>query len=325
VQAALGDVVLLEVDCEQGAGIDLAKTHTVTGYPTFVLVNAGGATLDRWAGYGKDFFLETLADGLSDPTTIAEKRARYEAAPTVRDAARLARYHDSLEEYREAVALYRAIQELDPGQDRTYDIFRSIAYGHLEGEQYTLDEVRAAADVAVASEGISPGDLGYLVRLARYVGRRAGEPRLFVPYLEPALAATRDSEDPDVQRTHASLQVDHALLIEGDALKAVALKRETYAEGWQDDSSQLNSFAWWCFENRVNLEEAETLAAKGVELAEPGKARGQILDTLAEILAAQGKRVEAAAAMERAVAEAPDEEHFRNQLERFSAPEPGGT
>ena len=60
-----------------------------------------------------------------------------------------------------------------------------------------------------------------------------------------------------------------------DKAKALSLKRRSMPEGWMEQAKQLNAFAWWCFENEVDLEEADTLARKGVDLAE---VRRHILD-----------------------------------------------
>ena len=78
-----------------------------------------------------------------------------------------------------------------------------------------------------------------------------------------------------------------------------------------------NSFAWLCFENRVNLEDAELLARRGAELAAPGKERAMILDTAAEICNARGNCDDAVELMRQALAEHPDSEHYATQLTRF--------
>ena len=84
-----------------------------------------------------------------------------------------------------------------------------------------------------------------------------------------------------------------------------------------DDPAALNNFAWWCFEHNVNLEEAEELALRGVELATDDDARANILDTAAEICAARGDCAEAIARIKRAIELSPDKEYFKTQLARF--------
>lgn len=85
------------------------------------------------------------------------------------------------------------------------------------------------------------------------------------------------------------------------------------------DPARLNNFAWWCFEENLNLSEAKTLAAKGVALANPGPDKAMILDTLAEIVFQLGDSKEAASIMEKAIREDPNSKHYPKQLDRFRA------
>jgi len=39
IQKILSNVVLLQVDCEKGEGVELAPKYKIRGYPTFYLVN----------------------------------------------------------------------------------------------------------------------------------------------------------------------------------------------------------------------------------------------------------------------------------------------
>jgi S-methylmethionine-dependent homocysteine/selenocysteine methylase len=84
-----------------------------------------------------------------------------------------------------------------------------------------------------------------------------------------------------------------------------------------ENAGNLNGFAWWCFENNVNLQEAETLSRKSVKLAEAGREKAMYLDTLAEICNSLGKHREAADLMKSAVAEKPDDDYYQKQLEKF--------
>ena len=108
-----------------------------------------------------------------------------------------------------------------------------------------------------------------------------------------------------------------AILVEKDGPKAVRLKRDLMPEGWKDDVSQLNSFAWWCFQNNVNLEEAEVLGRRGIELASPGPDRASILDTVAEVCNARGNCDDAVELIEKAIEDHPEKEFYRKQLARF--------
>jgi tetratricopeptide (TPR) repeat protein len=311
------------LDGDKEEGIELAKTLDFSSYPTFVLMDEGGETLERWSGYAREEFLAILADGLTDPSTIAEKQARFAANPTPRDGEKLARYHSSRDEHGEAVALYRELEELDPAVDRSHDIFTTMVYG-FGGGGFELADVQKAArrDAATAN-----GEARRLLEIASYMGwvaGQVGEPTLVVPYLEPALAASAGSEDEWEKRMHDRLLIEKVALVDGDVEEAVRLKKKSLPEGWEQDPRALNSFSWWCFERRLDLEEAEALARKGVELAPDDATKAQILDTLAEILYVRGSADEALAMIEQAITAAPDREYYKKQRERFRQGAAGG-
>jgi tetratricopeptide (TPR) repeat protein len=153
---------------------------------------------------------------------------------------------------------------------------------------------------------------------------QAGDPTIVVPHLEPALAASAESEDDWERRMHDRLLIEKVALVDGEVEKAVQLKKESLGEGWEEDPRSLNSLSWWCFERRINLEEAEALARKGVALAADDATKARILDTLAEILYARGSADEALAMIEQAITAAPDREHYKKQRERFREGSAGG-
>ena len=175
---ALESVVLLSVNAEDSLGAPLAATHTVRNYPTWVLMDAKGGIVDRWLGYEKTHFLETLAEGIADPVTIDQRLARFETAPSSADAARLARYQASRREYREGVRLYREAQRLDASASRDYSepIFDLMTRG-LSDSLFTPDELLAAAQAVLASPRRTPRSLlqmaGALQRAAASLGDRA--------------------------------------------------------------------------------------------------------------------------------------------------------
>jgi tetratricopeptide (TPR) repeat protein len=144
-------------------------------------------------------------------------------------------------------------------------------------------------------------------------------PEAAVPFIRSALEATAGSDDEDLISMHRGLQVESALLIDHDPVKALGLKREGLPEGWDTDPRQLNRFAWWCFENDVNLEEALALALQGVELSESPGDQANILDTAAELCNKLGNCGEAVQHMQRAVELNPDRQYYKDQLAKFEA------
>lgn len=318
--------MLFKTDAEKDEGLELAGQYTVTGYPTFALMDAGGALINRWTGYGTPAeFISTLDDALADPILMVDRRARYDEHPSAQDADVLARFHSTRDEYVEAVdLLHDAIRLSQNGHDGYLDrIFTNTAFGFLQGVMghgdavFTKQEVLDAADDVMAAPSVDEGSILNVAQLMQVVAGRTGDPACMIPYVKAAVERTEGTTDPSRSEARERLLVDYTLYVTGDAAKAVELKRDQMDDGWTESASALNEFAWWCFENQINLEEAETLARKGVELAEPGRSKAMILDTVAEICHAQGKTGEALELMREAVREAPEEAHYQRQVARF--------
>jgi tetratricopeptide (TPR) repeat protein len=308
------------VDIEKGEGPELAKKLEVEGVPHFLLTNSQGAILDRWTGYkNPQDFIPKLAAAVADPTTFEEKLARYSKAPTATDAAKLAHIYDSRGDSAKAVALYLEAQKLDKdgALDVAMPLFETRAGSFLAKKGATLEEVRSSADAALASKSATPANVVLVARYMDLVARKAEKPEVMAPYVTKALEISEGTKDEQIQKSRQVLLIAKALYIDGDKDKAVALKRQSMPEGWQQDADQLNRFAWWCFENKVNLEEADTLARKGVELAKPGEEKAAILDTLAELCNMRGNCEDAVKLIEQAAKEDPKNEHYAKQLKRF--------
>ncbi len=309
---------LYQIDAEKGEGKDLAKEFNVKGYPTFIMVNGAGETLDRWIGYEKNFFIKTMDKALKDLSTIEDKLASYEKKPTAGTAEALGRYSSSLKEYVNAVNYYTTAQKIKdkPSDDYTYEIFENMSYG-LKGEHFTFEDVLAAADNVVNSQTAEPEELAKTA--IRVTGMAKKNDRLDVmeSYLETGLKITSQADDPEAKDAYYQLMIDKSLHITGDKKAAAEYKVATMTDGWLEDAGKLNGFCWWCFENSVNLEDAERLSRKSVELADPGRQKAMNLDTLAEICNALDNCHEAVDLIKMAMAEDPESEYYPKQLERF--------
>jgi tetratricopeptide (TPR) repeat protein len=296
----------------------LKETFSVPGYPTFVLTNAKGETIFRWIGYEKDFFIESIQTGMSDLSTIVEKLARFQNKPDEATANIIANFHDSKGEYKEAATFYKKAADLSINHEKDYSmsIFWAQYYG-MRKELFTIDELKQAANSALNSDAASDEDKNYvLYYMCRFIPDNKNDAEL-LDYLKKAEAKMGEAGENTNKRISDQINISYALFIEKNAKKAIELKKTSLPEGWEDEARQLNGFSWWCFENEINLEEAEKLALKGVELAEPGNEKAQILDTLAEIQNLLGKTEEAIKTLKLAVKEAPDTEYYSKQLARF--------
>jgi tetratricopeptide (TPR) repeat protein len=300
-------------------GIELEKSFGVKGHPTFIATNAKGDVVDWWVGY-KDpaTFAASTATALADSTTVEQKFIRLARTPSAGVAATLGRIKSARGQRAESLALYTRALELDPAGPYLYPIFeQTAALQGRDGSGLTLADVKAAADAALASPTGTPDNKVDLAMSMRRVAEREKDMKLIAPYVAAALEATKDVSSGWLVDARKDLLVDEALYVKGDGEAAAKLKRQAMPEGWMTDAGQLNEFAWWCFENNVNLADAETLARKGVELSKPGEERAQVLDTLAEILNLGKKSGEAVKLIEQAITEDPTEDHYKKQLERF--------
>lgn len=318
IAAALDDVVFVSIDAEKGEGIELAKRYDVKGFPTYTVLDAQGELIESWAGYGgPSHFLPAFETAMSDRATYAEKQARFAAEPTAKDAQTLARIADTAGRSTEALALLDRARELDPqveiGEQRLY-----AAFGAMRSDpEFGFAGFERVAHEEAGRDGAPTSTIVTAAQMLMSFGPRFEQPDAGLPLLERALVAIEKDPAGVDERTQTQLRITGLLKITKDFDAAVALKRTTLEEGWMDSASALNGFAWWCFENGVNLEEAEQLARRGAELAEPGKEKAQILDTVAEICNARGDCRDAVTLIEQAIAEAPGEAHYKKQLERF--------
>lgn len=282
-------------------------------------MDADGTLLNRWWGYRSPReFAETVSLATTDPMPVPAREARFRAKPTAHDAALLARVRLTDGDTQGADSLYTLAAKLnsDPKVDYTWEIMDVRMSGYPDLFDYP--GVKSAADAALALGSPEPGAIADLCHFMVDASQGRKLPVAdWAPYLERGLKVSDGSTDDEVVRTRRFLLVEHALHIEKDKQKALKYERDTFAPGWETRVGAVNRFAWWCFENDVNLEEAETLAAKAVDLAKPGRQKAQVLDTLAEICRKRGKMKDAVAMMEKATQEDPKNADYPKKLAEF--------
>jgi len=319
MKAALEHVVLVQVDCEKGKGPEIAKTYSVRGYPTFMTVDAEGAVTGGYLGYdGPDSWAAYAMDCAADNRTVAAKKAAYAETPTAALARALAQHASTAYDFKSAVGYFRTARDMDAARagDYTDSILQFMYYGSFSGD-FGLEEIEPEAKSVFFAADTDVADKLDLAYMITGVAKSSGVPERAAPYLREAMAVSADVTDEELLGTREHLAVDAALIVDDDPERAVGLMRANLPEGWQDDHRRLNRFAWWCFENGVNLEEALSLALKGVDLSPDDQARAQILDTAAEICNALGDCSQAVDHMKRAVEMQPDNAGYKDQLVRF--------
>ncbi len=154
------------------------------------------------------------------------------------------------------------------------------------------------------------------------IDKRDGNVDMAKTYLEAALDISKNTSDQDLKNARNEIMVDYYLYAKNDTGAAVSQKKVNMPKGWKKNAGDLNEFAWWCFENKINLKEAESFARQAVKLAEPGEAKAMILDTAAEICFARGNKTDALKFAKMAVDQAPNNKYYPKQVQKFEGAQP---
>ena len=317
-------VLLLSVDAEKGKGARLAERYRVNKYPTFVLTDDKGRTMDRWYGYRAPVrFLKQMNSALTDPIPVRDRRARFATDPTEADAAKLAELSLVEGYYGESVAYLNQAEKLGKRAPDYYSEqkMRALIWGAYD-RVFDLGQVTETAGTMLENPGITEYDVLRLGSSVAKLAQHLGDTAVAREYIELAVDRTQATEDAKVKKMRKRLLPDYALLVDEDAPAAMRYLEESLPEDWKNDSNQLNNVAWWCFQHHERLDadhiqEAEQLARRGVELARPGNEKANVLDTLAEICNLRGSCGESVDLIREAIAEDPQNQYFHQQLSRF--------
>ena len=317
---ALEDLILLQLNTAEPEGKELAETFKVQGVPTFALLDAEGRTLDSWVGYGRpEDWTERLAEALEEPITVARRQARYRSTPNFRDALFLGKIAYREGSYRESHSYYRQAQMIDPEAARREEvallIFRSVFSGVSAG-QFEVEQASRETEKVLSGETVKPEHALEVAERLISLRNRMGDP-IITPYLKMAHPFIADIDDPELEERRQRVLVDYALIVEQDPDRALELKRASFPDGWQSDPETLNEFAWWCFENEINIQEAAELSQRSIELSPPGPEQANYLDTLAELVNLQGDPERALELIEQALQMNPESRYLQNQQTRF--------
>jgi|GEM_PF-298655 len=321
IKALLGKVNLVMLDAEKGEGKVQAEKFNVKGYPTYVLANSELESIYRFSGYEKAYFTEKLNEGLSDLRTIDAKLAHLKSHPEDSQlAANMADFYRTQGMNDKALAFFEQAEKYSKEKTYVAEMFSTRYSEWRRGQvKHSLSDMQGFAKRVFDSKKLGDADKMHTANfMADYCNREklADDQKT---YISKGLKYASNMAAPDdyAQQVAKKLKIDEALLVSKDVAKAVELKKSTLAENWMNNADQLNNFSWWCFQNGVNLEEAASLAEKGVSISEAGKQKANVYDTLAEIQFARGKTDLAISAIKKAIEENPSNDHFKKQLERF--------
>jgi tetratricopeptide (TPR) repeat protein len=320
INAILDSVVHYSLSVLSEEGDSLSDVYEVGyNYPVFIVMNNKGEVVKRWTGYSTPMqFALTLRNAIGDLSTIGDRLSRFRANPTYEDALFLAKYYADSGEDLDAIEFYRKADSINAPSpiDHSFEIFSSTANA-VWRDELPYNDALTAADAVLNSRIRNSVNVAKVGNLLAQVARRVGRTETLKKYLQAGIEATSGSTNSTIQAYYVLLKADYALHVDGDTAEAVRIKKESQGPGWEQDRDKFYSFARWCLQRKIDLEEAEMYARKAINLVYPGRARAIVYNTLAEICAARGERQKALKAMELAVRENPDNEYYRKQLEEF--------
>jgi tetratricopeptide (TPR) repeat protein len=318
IKNALAGNVLFYIKTPDSTGF--TQENNVYLYPTFLVLNSEGDDLYTWIGWpGAEEWARRMEMATREAITLNARKARLGADPSFRDAYMIGTAEFARKNTRGGHDYFRLAMELDEAAARLEDVpillFNTAYYGVRTGD-FTMEECAAAAEEVLLNEQASAEDAlqitGRLVRVIDNMGEET-----VASLLEMALPLVEEETSEDLYVQRQRFYASYTMIVEKDPAKAVGFQRETMPEGWMDEPRHLNSFAWWCFENKVNLEEAEELSRRSVDLAQDARVRANCLDTLAEIVNLRGDTAGALDLINQGLEIDPDNEYLKKQRTRF--------
>lgn len=311
-------MVHLPVNVFSDAGVMLAQEyHIGNSFPVFILTNGRGEIITRWTGYtGAQAFIKSLNKALKDLTTINEKVSRFEAAPNVNKAVKLANFFSDTGEFLEAVKYFRKAKELHPSRnyDVSYPIFTNTANA-VWTEMAPFEIVYPAADdVLRYKKNKNIADMALIMsRLTRKYERTDSLGK----YLEAGMDAAIAMNTKPMNERYNDLKAEELLQIKHDTTGAIDLKKSTLGQGWDQQPQQYYPFSEWCLERKINLVEAEKFASMAANRTNPGTHKARVYRTLAELCFLNGKNDEAVKYINVSITEHPGNPFYKEELERY--------
>jgi tetratricopeptide (TPR) repeat protein len=314
----IGENVLVTFHRDTPEGEKMIEKMDAWVYPTFVILDSRNREIASWEDFTTaDAFVETVNYALADPLPLKDRKARFKRMPTCADAVRLAGSMLTKREFKEAYRYFSDAMDLSPEAARSASVPRRrlfTVYRGADNEDFSVSDAVVATTELLSDPLVDPGD-------AIWVGNRLfgmtdalGE-RTAHALLSLVLRIVEPVTDPLHLDQIAFFRVRYALNVDQDVEKALALRLGFNPTGWRNDPVELNSFAWLCFEIEANLEEAEALAARAVQINLVRQANA--LDTQAELNFSLGNRERAVELIEQSIALMPDRPYYQAQLQKF--------
>lgn len=313
LQKAIDPLLFVQLDSERAKGKFNAARHEVKATPTFLLASSNGTPIHQWRGYGSNVFLHNLQLGLADTTSVLARVDRLAATPNAHDAEMVGYFRFSTGNYTEAVRSFALTESFAGSRSFASEKFEATFAGVQVG-QFSLEDLIPAAMPLLQSS--SPREAFLVASAVERQAARMGNIESAAPVLERAFTLD-PSSDSLATSIRVSLEASHKLVVGRDPAAALALRQQTLGADWENDPDDLNNLAWWCFERRTELPAARQWAEKAVAAAPNDTDRAIFLDTLAEIVRAEGDIARAAALMDQAVTADSLTAGYKAKLMRF--------
>jgi thiol-disulfide isomerase/thioredoxin len=289
--------ICVRVDACDGEGVDLAKRYHVSAYPTLVVVDAGGAVIDRIFGYeALGEFNEDMKRILRGEGTLEDVRKRYAEKP---DDPELAfEYGEKLVTSDAAtaaklLALAISSKKTDPLTVARARLARIEALSVSKQPQAAFGEAETL--LAEKRADCPPG----LIVSQLYFAFHGIEPDRALRLLDAAAAQATTWNDLNAIR---NMRIDVQLRFVVDELRQRVATNEIMTPENPNKPINLANAAWCCLQMRRNIPQATEWAraaiagcphaAKGLE-GETLTDEPAYIDVLANLLWLQDKRDEA--------------------------------
>jgi|GEM_PF-3822224 len=272
--------VLCHLNIDKPETKPISKQFHLGSIPAVVIMEPRGQEVDRIIGYEGDRseWLKTLLASLYGIDTISDLQSRYAAKSDLKLAQSLAQKYLDRGDGASSLAWVEKARSFKP--DTETDSKLTL----IQGEATLFTDPPKGADMLMklATAPGSPLALDAFQTLSAFYKRQA-----------------RNATSPEEKQKAkaARLEVFHAVVA-----------------AQPSNPDVLSEYAWYCAGEGIDLDKALAAAQKAAELKPKD---GDALSTLAEVQFKLGKKADAVATIEKAIAFNPDEESFKEQKEKF--------
>lgn len=271
---------MLRLNTDKAETKPISKQFHLGGIPTVVVLDPNGAEVDRIIGYDNDrsAWLKTLLASLYGIDTIQDLQERYASNADVKLAFELAQKYLDRGDGANCLVWVERTRGFKPDAEKDSKLTL------MQGQAWLMTDPPKGAEalMKLAVTPDSPLALDAFQSLSVFYKRQA-----------------RNATSPEEKQKAkaARLDVYHKVL-----------------DARPNDPDVLSDYAWYCAGEGIELDTALKAAQKAVELK---PAESDNVATLAEVYFKMGRKGDAVKAIDKAIAQKPEEEYYREQKDKF--------